>query len=510
MTDISNLNNSQNILVISSSGGAGHKEAAKAIIGEAKRKSCGGIQPLKLSPNIVDVDMLRDIVPGKVGVIEVGVKASKVWDDAQKNGDVAAQEKLFQRRWIAEYVFALPIFFKVIYLLLKNNIDTVVDTQVMGTKTIIRAVRVVNLFNAIFNVDRQQIKVTKVMTDMPTTKSTHFFDTIKSLTESDRAVFQLHTTRPLLREDESEEEFWEIHCGFSPEDAKRHIKYTEFPLRPAFNKFKDKTLCELPTKLQVKVNKDGGDEEVELIRDCLGCTDLEVQALNVPDLKQPDGKKHVIEFDIDPEDKVFTIMLGSQAAAESTLKYVRNAITMVKEAGDPNKNYHVFVFCNRHEMGKDSLFKKVHDLVMSTEDYPENLKVIPLAFQDDDEIAPLYFRSNATITRSGGLTAMELHEVVMGQIFIHSEAKTDNSGNIVEEDLLKGIPLWEGGNAEYLQKMKGAKIITPDMLATALANVKPSAAAAKADYVKAKLYPGYFTHRTPLIEYPPVITAASA
>ena len=508
MTDISNLNNSRNVLVISSSGGAGHKEAAKAIIGEAK-KNTGGIQPLSLSPNIVDVDMLRDIVPGKVGMVEVGIKASKAWDDAQKNGDVAAQEKLFEQRWLAEFIFAVPIFFKVIYLLIKNEIDTVVDTQVLGTKTIIRAVRVVNLYNSIFNNGRQKIRVTKVMTDMPTIKSAHFFGTIKSLSEADRDVFQLHTTRPLLRDGESEDEFWEIHCGFSPEIAKEHIKYTEFPLRPAFNKFKDKGLSELPTKLQVKVNKDGGDEEVAFIRDCIGCCDLEVQALDSPDPKQPDGKKHAIEFDISPNDKVFTIMLGSQAAAESTLKYVRNAINVVKQAGNAETKHHVFVFCNRHEMGKDSLFKKVRDLVMETEDFPENLNVIPLAFQDDDEIAPLYFRSNATITRSGGLTAMEIHEVVMGQIFIHSEAKMDNSGNMTEDDLLKGIPLWEGGNAEYLQKMKGAKIITPDMLATALANVKPAAAAAKTDYVKDKMYSGY-TYRLPLIPQPEIITAASA
>ena len=62
-----------------------------------------------------------------------------------------------------------------------------------------------------------------------------------------------------------------------------------------------------------------------------------------------------------------------------------------------------------------------------------------------------------TCTRSGGQTAMELMCVSTGQIWIHSEAKKG-------QDVLLGIPGWEGASAVYLQKQKGAKILTPDTI----------------------------------------------
>ena len=50
---------------------------------------------------------------------------------------------------------------------------------------------------------------------------------------------------------------------------------------------------------------------------------------------------------------------------------------------------------------------------------------------------------------------MELMCVSTGQVWIHSEAKKG-------QDVLKGISGWEAASALYLQKLHGAKIITPD------------------------------------------------
>ena len=52
---------------------------------------------------------------------------------------------------------------------------------------------------------------------------------------------------------------------------------------------------------------------------------------------------------------------------------------------------------------------------------------------------------------------MELMCVSSGEIWIHSEAKKG-------QPLLSGIPGWEGASAVYLQKQKGAKILTPDTI----------------------------------------------
>jgi hypothetical protein len=60
---------------------------------------------------------------------------------------------------------------------------------------------------------------------------------------------------------------------------------------------------------------------------------------------------------------------------------------------------------------------------------------------------------------------MELMCVARGEIGIHSEAKKGKAGDISLEELLKGIPGLEAANALYLQKIRGAKIVTPETIA---------------------------------------------
>ena len=72
---------------------------------------------------------------------------------------------------------------------------------------------------------------------------------------------------------------------------------------------------------------------------------------------------------------------------------------------------------------KNSLLKRMHDFVQKVDNFPMHLNIIPMCFQGDEVIAPLYYRSDATFTRSGGLTSMELLSVATGQIWIHSEIR---------------------------------------------------------------------------------------
>lgn len=151
-------------------------------------------------------------------------------------------------------------------------------------------------------------------------------------------------------------------------------------------------------------------------------------------------------------------MLGSCPAQKATLKYVQLILEALKERVNEGFFYQVFVFCNDHKPGKNSLLKQVHDLILSSKEFPSNLTIIPLSFQDDNVIAPLFFRSDATFTRSGGLTSMELMAVAKGQICIHSEAKDPSKLDL-------GMPQWEFGNASYLREKKGAKILTTSTFA---------------------------------------------
>jgi hypothetical protein len=59
---------------------------------------------------------------------------------------------------------------------------------------------------------------------------------------------------------------------------------------------------------------------------------------------------------------------------------------------------------------------------------------------------------------------MELMAIMSGKSFIHSEAKKGKNKTLSREDLLKGIPGWEAGNARYLIKKVNAKLVTPETL----------------------------------------------
>lgn len=165
-----------------------------------------------------------------------------------------------------------------------------------------------------------------------------------------------------------------------------------------------------------------------------------------------------IAINIEADDKVSTILLGSQPTEEATLKYLRNYIELTKQTA-AGENHLLFVFCNSHTRHKNSLLKKVYHLIQKIDKFPHNLTVIPMCFQNDDVISSLYYRSDATFTRSGGLTAMELMSVAQGQIWIHSEVR---HGTADSEELGRGMPIWERGNATYLQHKKGARFITPE------------------------------------------------
>lgn len=161
-------------------------------------------------------------------------------------------------------------------------------------------------------------------------------------------------------------------------------------------------------------------------------------------------------------------MLGSQPTQQATLSYVQSFIDAFKERKESNQTHYFFVFCSQKKFEKTPLQDRIRDLILAQTNYPKNLIIIPMSSQGDDVIAPLYFRSDATLTKSGGITAMELLSVAKGKIWIHHE---ETSLNILQKMLLsqksssssyKGMPRWEYGNAIYLEELKGATIVTPE------------------------------------------------
>jgi hypothetical protein len=404
------------LLIITSSGGGGLLQTANAKEQEALAKN----------PHLTIArrDFLKDWAPLKFFSV-------KAWNNAQRGGKVVTQMVWIrcQRAW--DFLIFPIIFFQALRTLYKEEVDHIIDTQNMGTSAIIRALRVYNWKK------KKRIIVEKVLVDLPTKKATHFFHPIKKLSKKNRRLLLLTSIAPLLEEGETAEDFWQATCGLSAKE----VNLEEVYVRQAFHKYKGKGRADQPIQIKIKTK---GREEMQLMRSAFEKGPIPAQV-----------RGNEVDFRIDPEDRVFTILLGSQPATVATLNYVKKLSQIAKE--HPNTKTHIFVFCADHIDGEKDLFAQVAQFAAQVKEYPKNLSIIPFSFQNENVIAPLFHRSDITCTRSGGQTAMELMCVSTGEILIHSEAKPG-------QDLLKGIPGWEAASALYLRKLKGAKIVTPDSI----------------------------------------------
>jgi hypothetical protein len=410
------------LLLITSSGGGGHLQAAKAHASKA----------LSENPQIeiIEKDIFLDFLSKPMGKAFVFL-----WNYSQKRGKVKFLTFLLKNIPTADFLFGTFIFIQVLFLILKQGVDQIVDTQPMGTSAIIKAIKIAQKLTG------KPLKLEKIVTELPTDNVVHFFKPIKNLSPYNRSFIKLITTIPLLHENQTADAFWKKNCGLS----EKEVCYESFPLRPSFKKYTDPKE-EHPIRMEIKIHVNSGEEKF-LIADTMKKGTLRSEIY-----------REKIAIVIEPTDKVSTILLGSQPTEEATLKYLKKYIEIMNRLRIEERHL-LFVFCNSHQDNRNSLLKRVHTLVQKADPYPENLTIIPMCFQSDDVIASLYYRSDATFTRSGGLTAMELMSVAQGQIWIHSETR---HGAIDEKTLEKGMPLWEQGNASYLQKKKGARFITPE------------------------------------------------
>ncbi len=425
-------NKDKKLLIITSSGGGGLIQAANAKEQEARANNP--------QISIIRRDVLRDWLGQRLGEY-----CANRWNQAQIKGDVADQAFCaWAQLSISEYIFWPNIFLHTLYILFKEDVDEIIDTQCLGTSAILAALRIYNKRK------KKQVRLQKVLVDLPTKKATHFFHPIKKLTEKSRRLLQLIAIPPLLEEGETAEEFWQSTCNLS----EKEVHCGDVYVRQAFKKFQNKPRTHESMNVKVRVKS---DEELQLIQKSFK---------RGPIQSKIHGRE--VEFQIQARDRMVTVLLGSNPANQATFNYMRNFIPIANDVKVPT---HLFVFCADHKIGGQSLFSTVVEYVEKIKDYPKNLSIIPFSFQNEDVIAPLFFRSDATCTRSGGQTAMELMCVSRGEIWIHSETKKNPNRELTNEELLKGIPGWESESAVYLQKIRGAKIITPDTFSSCALNL---------------------------------------
>lgn len=412
-------------LIITSSAGGGLLQAAIA------QEQC--ILAEMPQAQIIKCDVLKDWVWKWLGKFCI-----ESWNSAQKKGNVRSQIFLTNCHWMFDYLTWPSVFFHTLRILYKENIDRVIDTQTTSTAAIMKAIRLYN------RTTKKNILLEKIVVDLPTRKASHFFRPIKALSKKDKRYIKVRTIPPLLEEGQTAEEFWQYYCGLSETD----IHYEDVNVRQAFRSLQGKPRAEssLTIALQFKSKEELYWMEKSFRRGSI----------------QSEIKGNHVQLDIPKEARVITILLGSQPAGLATINYTKQFIQIARQLPADELPIYLFVFCADHELHKVSLLQSVSQEVQSQENYPSFLSVIPFSFQSEEAIAPLFHRSNATCSRSGGGTAMELMAVSTGEIWVHSEAKKKQKEPSLK-DLLKGIPAWESESALYLLKLRGAKIVTPDI-----------------------------------------------
>lgn len=409
------------ILILASSGGGGLIQAANAKEQQIRSKY----------PNvrIIRRDILRDWTGKWMGGISI-----KLWNSAQKSGNITALKIFSIGVAISDFFFAPYVFYKALKTLFQEDIDHIIDTQPLCTGSIIKALRIFHWKKG------RRVCLEKVLVDLPTPQATHYFRSIRKLSDSDRVYLKVTTILPFLKEGETSQQFWKKNCSL----CETQVNYEPFYVRKSFCRYHKKPCLSVPISVRASIKN---TEEGSLMKESVQRSCLEAR-----------WKDSEVEFVVQPKDLVFTILLGSQPAYSGSLNYVKNFIDLAREF--PQVSGHLFIFCSNHVPNSSSLLKSVSNAVSEISDYPSSFSIVPLSFQTDEIIAPLFHRSDVTCTRSGGQTLMELMCVSPKQIWIHSESKKKKY--LSEEELLEGIAGWEAANALYMVRKFGAKIVTPD------------------------------------------------
>lgn len=403
---------SKKILIITTSGGSGHLQAAEAIKQDILEKD----------PNteIFLKELFLDF-----GFKYFGRLGIYVFNKSQKKGSVFCREFLVKMLFIADIVFYPKILITFFNFLYKHDFDEIIDTQPVGNSSLIQAIKIYN------KIKKRNLFLQKVIIDMPTKRSKHFFKSIKKLSDNNKKLIQIISFDPLLEDEKNETDFWQNNTGMPLES----VKYTKYFVRKSFEKIKNENVKKDAFQIEINFNN---------------FTDISKKILDLSSSKYLKFNDKAY-FIINKNDKLITILLGSQPAISATVNYVKEMIEIMKNI-DFLSDHYLFVYLENEKI----MFEHIVKLIQDESSFPKNLKIIPMSFQTEETIARLFFRSDITITKSGGATTIELLTVANGKTLIHSDEEN--------KDPLKGIPYWEAGNALYLKNKRKAEFVNPKTL----------------------------------------------
>lgn len=450
------------------SGGGGHKTTAQAIQENALTKVLRQVlESFKKDDYWKDDNRLREYADffkfcKNMGFIkefdvlhdfagDVGKFSSRQWNEAQISGNIKKQEFLGSKimLMLADLFFGPFVFFSTLKNLIMHRPKKIVSTQALATPSILFAILIYNAF--LKNKDAADVKLHLYMTDMPTQYSGHFFNSLKRLsTISGRDHLILHAPKPKNDTD------WEVLCNV-PKEQVMELTTQELPIRPAFFNALE-TLEQLGSKMQMKINS---SQELTLLREVLSRQNPKKDWSEFGSIHE--NKAQTVDHKIQHNDENYFLMLGSQPIKQDIKDYLNEFIEVARN--HPTKNYNFFAYAGNFDVEIECFYKEFCEFIKGKKDWPSNLTVFPLSYQDSAQIANFELQCH-TITSTGGATTMELLVIEelrkklglpVKQRYIHTVA-------VEKRSLIDSIPLWQKGNFLFLRECLGddkVKVVTP-------------------------------------------------
>ncbi|MFJ1267975.1 hypothetical protein ACD661_05305 [Legionella lytica] len=330
------------------------------------------------------IDMLLDVYPE-------GYESAAVWNILQRNEKTNTLKKLIALQGMSD-----TFNYKIVYNYFMQKLQEaeaigspyteVISTQAMALPALCDVVKDYNATRS----EEKHIVINQYLTDLPTLGAVHFFNVLAALTPAQQRQMRLYGVNMV-------------------DDVIQHF----FPQGNHFNKIYNIPASKNPMvrfafKDSTYDNSDKFNQEV---------------TLNLQKEERP--------YTIAAEEKIASIMLGSQASAD-TVKYIEPLLKCGVER--------VFVFGGKNKGISD----KIDELINAHPEYKD--RIVRLDNQSDKEISALMTRSNIVVTRGGGLSVMEQmamsHNPEQIVLIHHADAR----GNT---PLSSGIS-WEDSNVDKL------------------------------------------------------------
>lgn len=394
-----NRSTSKRVLIVTSSGGAAHLVAAEAIA-----------EQLRNDP-AVEIVASRDVLLDWTG--PMGRLGAKLWNSAMRSGDTPRMTLAVRLQSLGEFVFYLPILFRALRDFRRLRVDAVFDCQVMGTRALLVAAR------RLHRTEGRRIRITKVLTEPANDALSQYFAPIRRLPNRLRVELHIRASPPLLENGQSSEQFWLKHCGVTRRQVDENCG---FPVRAAFRAS--------PSSDAFHMRLDG----------------MTLLATSTHDRRPADATGWET---VPASHRIVTILMGSQGTWQLTFDSVREILKRWNDS-----RIILFVFARTKEQRES--------LALLAAKSGSRTRVISMGYVDAGTVAALYARSDATVTRSGGMTSIELLTVGQAPAFICTVGPRNSR--------FHGLVRHEDGNFRYLEKFHspGAWIVEPKVLAERL------------------------------------------